>query len=66
MPKTKVNGVNLNYAVAGKGNAVVFLHGMTGSNKDWANQMLALSSKYKVIAWDNRGLGAMKIWLPYR
>ena len=45
MPIAKVNGVNLYYEVAGKGNAVVFLHGMTGSNKDWANQMHSIVAK---------------------
>lgn len=57
MSVVRVNGVNLNYETAGQGNAVFFLHGMTGSNKDWTNQMLALSPKYKVVAWDNRGHG---------
>ena len=31
MSIARVNGVNLYYEVAGKGNAMVFLHGMTGS-----------------------------------
>ncbi len=57
MPIANINGVNLYYETAGNGNVVVFLHGMTGSNKDWANQIAVLSLKYKVIAWDNRGHG---------
>lgn len=57
MPIANINGINLYYQTAGNGNAVVFLHGMTGSSKDWANQIAVLSPKYKVIAWDNRGHG---------
>ena len=57
MPVAKINGVNLNYEVSGKGPAVVFLHGMTGSTHDWANQIPVLSPKYKVIALDMRGHG---------
>jgi pimeloyl-ACP methyl ester carboxylesterase len=57
MPVTNINGVELNYEIAGEGEAVVFLHGMTGSTKDWANQMSVLSPKYKVITLDQRGHG---------
>ena len=57
MPVSNINGVNLNYEVAGQGEVVVFLHGMTGSTRDWANQIPALSSKYRVVALDHRGHG---------
>ncbi len=57
MPIANINGVNLNYEVAGQGEAVVFLHGMTGSTKDWANQASVLSPKYRVVALDMRGHG---------
>jgi len=57
MPRTIINGVNLNYEDTGKGEAVVFLHGMTGSTRDWANQVSILSSKYMVITIDMRGHG---------
>ncbi len=57
MPITNINGVNLNYEITGQGKAVVFLHGYTGSAQDWANQIPVLSSKYKVVAPDQRGHG---------
>jgi pimeloyl-ACP methyl ester carboxylesterase len=57
MPVANINGVNLNYEVAGQGQAVVFLHGMTGSTQDWANQIAVLLPKYKVVALDMRGHG---------
>ncbi|MFH0769010.1 MAG: alpha/beta hydrolase [Chloroflexota bacterium] len=52
-----INGVKLNYEVAGQGEAIVFLHGMMGSTESWTNQFAALSSNYRVIALDNRGHG---------
>lgn len=52
-----VNGVNLNYEIAGQGEAVVLLHGFPGSTRYWVHQIPVLSLKYKVIAWDQRGLG---------
>ncbi len=57
MPIANINGVNLNYEVAGQGEAVVFLHGYTGSTQDWANQTPVLSPKYRVVALDHRGHG---------
>jgi 2-succinyl-6-hydroxy-2,4-cyclohexadiene-1-carboxylate synthase len=57
MPVANINGVNLNYEVAGQGQAVVFLHGMTGSTRDWVNQISVLSPKYRVVALDMRGHG---------
>ena len=57
MPVVNVNGVNLNYEVAGQGPVLVFLHGMTGSTQDWANQIPVLSPNHKVIALDMRGHG---------
>ena len=57
MPIANINGVNLNYEIAGQGEAIVFLHGMTGSTQDWVNQIRVLSPKYKVVALDMRGHG---------
>ena len=57
MPIVNINGVDLNYEVTGQGEAVVFLHGYTGSTQDWANQVPVLSPKYQVIALDHRGHG---------
>ncbi len=58
MTVVNINGVNLNYETAGKGEkAIVFLHGFTGSARDWVNQMAAFSPKYRVVACDQRGHG---------
>ena len=47
----------MNYEVAGQGKTVVFLHGMTGSNQDWVNQVCLLTPNYRVVAPDMRGHG---------
>jgi len=57
MPIANINGVELNYEIAGQGETVVFLHGMTGSTIDWINQISVLSPKYRVVALDQRGHG---------
>ena len=57
MTTANINGVNLNYEIAGQGETVVFLHGMTGSTQDWVNQIRVLSPDYRVVARDMRGHG---------
>jgi 2-succinyl-6-hydroxy-2,4-cyclohexadiene-1-carboxylate synthase len=57
MPLMNVNDVDLNYKQTGEGEAVVFLHGYTGSTRDWANQIPVVSKKYMTIAIDHRGHG---------
>ena len=57
MPYELINGVSLHYEEAGTGEAIILLHGYTGSTRDWASQIPLLSSKYRVIALDHRGHG---------
>lgn len=57
MTIANINGVNLNYEVFGQGEAVVCLHGSNNSTQVWANQVAALTPKYRLIALDNRGHG---------
>lgn len=52
-----VNGLKIHYDESGSGNAIVFLHGFTGSHRDWANQKAALSDGFRMIALDLRGHG---------
>ncbi len=52
-----VNGVDIYYEQRGEGEALVFLHGFTGSGKDWENQINLVSGSYRTIALDHRGHG---------
>lgn len=57
MPYELINGVSLHYEEAGSGEAVVFLHGYTGSTMDWAHQISLLAKDYRIVALDFRGHG---------
>ena len=43
---------------AGSGPPVIFLHAMAGSRTAWEPQLMALSDRYRCIAWDMPGFGA--------
>ena len=57
MPTIKVNNFDLYYEQSGSGEAVVFLHGYTGSSQDWANQVPLVARDHMTIAVDHRGHG---------
>lgn len=57
MGTVRANNVTLHYVSMGEGEAVVFLHGFTGSHEDWRNQMEAIKDRFRAIALDLRGHG---------
>ncbi len=59
IPSKKINlsGVNLHYVEAGKGPALLFLHGLGGTWKDWAENLPAFAATYRVMAIDFPGFG---------
>ena len=57
MPLMEVNQVGIYYERSGEGPAVVFLHGYTGSGRDWRHQVAALSDHYTAVTVDCRGHG---------
>ncbi|MBC9881484.1 alpha/beta hydrolase [Bradyrhizobium sp. INPA01-394B] len=52
-----VNGVKLWYAVFGRGEPVVLLHGGLANANYWGHQVRALQLHYQVIVMDSRGHG---------
>jgi pimeloyl-ACP methyl ester carboxylesterase len=52
-----VNGVRIHYRLAGRGPAVVLLHGCFQTSHEWRHLMPALSRNRTVIAPDLRGMG---------
>lgn len=54
---TQFKKATITYADAGKGRAVVLLHGFLGSHKIWEQTILNLSKQYRVIAIDLLGHG---------
>jgi pimeloyl-ACP methyl ester carboxylesterase len=57
MPFASVHGVNLYYESVGEGETVVFLHGYTGSGRDWRHQVDAITPERRTLTIDNRGHG---------
>jgi 3-oxoadipate enol-lactonase len=52
------HGARLYFHATGKGEALVLLHGIGGSGRDWEHQIPAFARHFRVIAPDLRGYGA--------
>ncbi len=52
-----VNGIKLWYAVFGRGEPVILLHGGLANAAYWGNQVPALAQHYRVVVMDSRGHG---------
>ena len=50
-------GVTLNYEVSGEGDPLLLIMGTSGSMMLWGEAVSRLAEHYRVIAFDNRGLG---------
>ncbi len=58
MPFIEVNGVSLNYELAGaRGPAVVLLHELGGTLNSWDAVAPRLAARYRVLRYDQRGSG---------
>src|SRR5258707_4370674 len=53
----QVNGVKIWYAVFGRGQPVVLLHGGLANSNYWGHLVPALSNEFQVIVMDSRGHG---------
>ena len=53
----EVNGVKVHYLIAGKGDAIVLLHGFAETSHMWLPLIAKLSDKHTVITPDLRGFG---------
>ena len=47
----------ISFREQGKGECLIFLHGLLGSSKAWAFQFQGFSPEYRVVAWDAPGYG---------
>jgi 3-oxoadipate enol-lactonase len=57
MPKAMVNGINIYYEVHGQGEPLVLTMGSFGPHQGWYFQTRVFKKHYKVIVFDNRGIG---------
>ncbi|MEV0698370.1 alpha/beta hydrolase [Saccharopolyspora sp. NPDC050389] len=56
--RVRVNGIDVNVAIAGEGPAVLLLHGFPHTWRLWSEVIPQLARHHRVIAPDLRGLGA--------
>lgn len=52
-----VNGVRLHYALYGRGEPLILLHGGSGHSGNWAYQIPDFAARYRVLTIDSRGHG---------
>ena len=57
MPEARVNGINIYYRVQGKGEPLILIMGLGGECGDWILQVYAFKKYYRVVTFDNRGVG---------
>lgn len=62
----EVKGLPLHYRLEGapEGPAVMLCHGLLGSLEMWRPQVHALSARYRVLRFDNRGHGSSGVTAP--
>ena len=57
MAKASVNGIDIYYRVQGRGEPLVLIMGLGGESGDWVLQVHAFKKHYRVVSFDNRGVG---------
>lgn len=57
-------GARFSYLERGSGAPLVLLHGVGSAARSWRHQLLALSSAFRVIAWDAPGYGESSALAP--
>lgn len=60
MPNVVLNGVDLYYEIHGKGKPLLLVAGLASDSQSWLPIMDELSWHYRVIIFDNRGVGRTK------
>jgi pimeloyl-ACP methyl ester carboxylesterase len=55
--KAKLNGIEIDYEVTGRGRAVLMSHGYSATRRMWNGQHAFLGERYRLISWDMRGHG---------
>jgi pimeloyl-ACP methyl ester carboxylesterase len=57
MTRARLNGIEIDYEVSGRGPAVLLSHGYSATRRMWDDQHRALGDRYRVISWSMRGHG---------
>ena len=66
MPKIKVQEIDLYYEIHGEGAPFIMIRGLGSTADHWVAQVPAFSKKFRVVIFDNRGIGRSdKPDIPY-
>jgi 3-oxoadipate enol-lactonase len=57
MPRIHANGIEIFYQVSGSGEPLLLIAGFTCDHLIWSRVVPALSAHYRVVVFDNRGVG---------
>ena len=57
MAQATLNGIEIDYAVSGRGRPVIMSHGYGATGRMWDGQRSMLGDRYRLITWDMRGHG---------
>lgn len=57
MPKIQANNINLYYEIQGQGEPLLLIYGLAGRGNGFLYQTPELSKHFRVITFDNRGVG---------
>ena len=61
MPKVNLKDVEIAYNTHGEGEPVILIHGYMQVKEAWSQQVDGLSGHFRVITFDNRGVGESTI-----
>ena len=61
MATAKLNGIEIDYAVSGRGRPVILSHGYGATRRMWDGQHVAVGDRYQLITWDMRGHGQTEV-----
>ncbi len=66
MPKIRVQGIDLYYEIHGEGAPLIMIRGLGSTADHWVAQVPAFSERFRVVIFDNRGIGRSdKPDIPY-
>jgi 3-oxoadipate enol-lactonase len=57
VPYAVINNIRMHYEVAGRGDAVLLIHGLSAPAAHWGLQIPALAPHFQVVTFDHRGVG---------
>ncbi|NQU18832.1 alpha/beta fold hydrolase, partial [bacterium] len=60
MPTVETNNINCYYEIHGQGRPLVLIAGLGSDSQSWQSVLVELAKHFKVVVFDNRGIGRTK------